>query len=416
MRQIRELTPLELEDSITIFANAYPGLELTNRANRVRYRERVAQFDMDPTTHFYGLFEEGQMHGVMRWHDFTLNFFGVQTLTGGLGGVAVDLLHKKEKIAADMVQAFLRHYKDAGSSIAALYPFRPDFYRRMGFGYGAPMYHYRFLPASLPKGPRRSDLVFLDKSDSERLHDCYDRYFHRTHGVMARRPQLWDSVFSDPGRQILGVSKGGRLSGYLSFSFKKGRHDNFMSNTIHIGELIYETAEDLNQLLTFLHMQADQVEAISYNTQDDSFFYLLQDPRMDAGAMLPQTIAHISSTQGLGIMYRVLDVPSLFELLKNHNFSAAAYRLQIDLSDSFFPENAGSYIIEVSDGKARLAPEAAPEVVLSLDVAEFSSLVIGAVNLRKLVEYGLATLSDKAYLERLNRLFSGPKPVCLTSF
>jgi predicted acetyltransferase len=416
MRQIRELTPLELENSMTIFANAYPGLELTNRANRVRYRERVAQFDMDPTTHFYGLFEEEQMHGVMRWHDFTMNFFGVQTVAGGLGGLAVDLLHKKEKIAADMVQAFLRHYKDAGSSMAALYPFRPDFYRRMGFGYGAPMHSYRFSPGSLPGGSTKSDLVFLGKGDGEPLHECYARYFHRTHGIMARRPQFWEPVLNEPSIRIIGVSRGDRLSGYVSFSFEKGAHDNFISNTIHIRELIYETAADLNQLLTFLHTQADQVETISYNTQDDSFYYLLQDLRMDAGAMLPQTIAHISSTQGLGIMYRVLDVPSLFELLKNHNFGAAACRLQIDLSDSFFPENAGSYIIEVSDGKARLAPEAAPEVVLSLDVAEFSSLVIGAVNLRKLVEYGLATLSDKAYLERLNRLFNGPKPICLTSF
>jgi predicted acetyltransferase len=168
--------------------------------------------------------------------------------------------------------------------------------------------------------------------------------------------------------------------------------------------------------LTFLHTQADQIEEISYNTQDDSFFYLLQDPRMEAGALLSQTIAHKSSTQGLGIMYRVLDVPRLFEVLENHNFGGITCRLQIDLSDSFFPENAGSYTVDFIDGKVRLAPESAAEVALSIDVAEFSSLIIGAVRLNKLADYGVATLSDASYLSRLDRLFDGPKPICLTSF
>ena len=68
------------------------------------------------------------------------------------------------------------------------------------------------------------------------------------------------------------------------------------------------------------------------------------------------------------------------------------------------------------DGKAQLAPDTAPEVVLSLDIADFSSLVIGAVGLHKLIEYGLATISNKVYVSRLDQLFSGPKPVCLTQF
>ena len=416
MREIRKLTPLEQEESITITANAYPGLDLTKRANYARYQDRMAQMELDPTIHSYGLFEDDQMRGVMRWYDFTMNFFGAQTLVGGIGGVAVDLLHKKEKVAADMVHAFLRHYKDAGSCLAALYPFRPDFYRRMGFGHGSPMYNYRFSPASLPKGLLKSDLAFLNTSDGKRLQACYERYFHRTHGIMARQPSFWDQLLNEPRIQTVGISRGGRLAGYLSFTFEKGQHENFLSNSIHIRELIYETAADLSQLLTFLHTQADQSETISYNTQDASFFYLLTDPRRDRGALLPHVVAHESSTQGLGMMYRVINVPRLFEVLKNHNFGGVTCRLQIELRDSFFPENGGSFVINFREGNARVTSEASPEVILSLDVAEFSSLVIGAVALQKLIEYGLATLSDESYLDRLIHLFSGPKPVCLTQF
>ncbi len=416
MRHVRELTPEELEESLTLSANAYPGLELASRVNRVRYRERVSQLDQDQDTHFYGLFEEGEMRGVMRWHDFTMNLFGEPTLVGGLGGVAVDLLHKKEKIAADMVRAFLDHYRKAGAALTALYPFRPDFYRRMGFGYGTPTHFHHFLPASLPTGASKTNLGYLGKEDRQRIHDCYHRYFRHTHGIMARKLPYWDHIFNEATIQVVGVDQGSRLAGYVAFSFDKGKQDNFLSNTLHIRELVYETAGDLEKLLTFLHTQADQVEAISYNTQDEDFFYLLQDPRQVTGAILPKTIAHETSARGLGIMYRVLDVDRLFEVLEKHNFGGVSCRLRITLTDSFLPDNAGSYDIDFVAGKARPAAGAPAEVSLSVDVAEFSALVIGAVKLEKLVEYGLATLSDEAYIERLGLLFNGPKPICLTSF
>jgi predicted acetyltransferase len=416
MRQIRELSTREFDKSIAITANAYPGMDLSNRANRIRYRERLGQLELDPTVHSYGLFEDGQLRGVMRWYDFTMNYFGAQVLVGGIGGVAVDLLHKKEKVASEMVRAFLRHYKDAGSSLAALYPFRPDFYRRMGFGHGSPMYHYRFSPASLPRGFTRSNLVFLNENDVKRMQSCYERYFQRTHGMMLRQLDYWERMLNEPTIRVVGLTGHNGLSGYLSFTFEDGRHDNFLSHGIHLRELIYDRAEDLSQLLTFLHTQVDQSETINYNTQDDTFFYNLQDPRFDPGAMLPIVVAHKSSNQGLGIMYRVLDVPRLFEVLEGHDFNGVSCRLKIEIRDSFFPENAGKTIVEFTDGQARLAPEVTPDVVLSLDVADFSSLAIGAIRLLKLVEYGLAELSDEAYLDRLDRLFSGPKPVCLTQF
>jgi predicted acetyltransferase len=416
MRQIRKLFLDELDASIAITANAYPGMELSNRANRIRFRERLNQLELDPTVHSYGLFEDGQLCGVMRWYDFTMNYFGTQVLVGGIGGVAVDLLHKKEKVAAEMVRAFLRHYKDAGSSLVALYPFRPDFYRRMGFGHGSPMYHYRFSPASLPKGSTKSDLVFLESDDSERLQSCYARNQRRTHGMMVRQPDYWERILNEPSIQVVGVARDRGLSGYLIFTFEDGRHDSFLSHSIHIRELIYDTAEDLSRLLTFLQTQADQSETISYNIQDDSFFYNFIDPRFDPGKMLPVVVAHNSSIQGLGIMYRVLDVARLFESLKSHNFNNVSCRLKVDLRDSFFPENAGATIVEFINGQVWLAPDVTPEVALSLDVAEFSALAVGAVGLRKLVEYGLAEISDETYLDCLDGLFSGPKPVCLTQF
>jgi predicted acetyltransferase len=286
----------------------------------------------------------------------------------------------------------------------------------MGFGYGTPMQAYHFSPASLPRWGNKNGLAFLDGGDRRAIHACYERYYKHRHGVMARRIEYWDAILEEPSLQTVGAFRDNKLAAYVVYSFERGAQASFLSNELHIRELVYDSTADLHCLLHYLHTQADQFEQIAFTTQDDSFYFLLSDPRSAGGNILPHTIAHESSTQGLGIMYRVIDVPRFFEQLQTRNFGGVSCRFELVLGDSFFPPNRGSYIVEVEDGSMQLETGDKPEVRLTLDVADFSSLVLGVIGLDKLVDYGLATLSDHTYLARLERLFAGPKPVCLTAF
>ncbi|UZM99543.1 GNAT family N-acetyltransferase [Lysinibacillus sp. MHQ-1] len=51
----------------------------------------------DESLNYFGLWEEGNLIGGMRLHDFQMNLFSKMIPIGGVGLVAVDLLHKKEK-------------------------------------------------------------------------------------------------------------------------------------------------------------------------------------------------------------------------------------------------------------------------------------------------------------------------------
>lgn len=58
-----------------------------------------------------------------------------------------------------------------------------------------------------------------------------------------------------------------------------------------------------------------------------------------------------------------------------------------------------------------------PEVEITMDIAEYSSLLFGSLSFEKLYHYGLMTLSDDAYAARLIGLFGETKPpVCLVLF
>ncbi len=415
-RVIRPLqTNAEWEQYATIAANAYPGMPVGDEAGRRRLIDRGQQMHADPIITVYGLFEAGEMRGIMRLYDFTMRLHGTDLLVGGLGGVGVDLLHKKERIAYDMVQFFQAHYREKGAAMAALYPFRPDFYKQMGYGYGRKMNQYRVPPAALPNG-NRQNVTYLDASHRPALEACYNRQMAVTNGLMRQPDYSMASLFGATKLHRLGYWDGGELRGYLLFSFEAVPNGNFLRNNIVVRTLLYENAEALHGLLAFLQAQADQIETVILNTQDEDFHMLLHDPRNGSHNLMP-SVYHESNTQGVGIMYRVLDVPRLFEQLSGHNFGGQTVNVRLNLRDSFWPACDGSWMLAVKNGSITLNPNAQPDVEIGLNIAEFSSLMVGATSFGQLLKYGLAEISDGRFADTIHQLFYTPdKPLCHTAF
>ena len=129
-------------------------------------------------------------------------------------------------------------------------------------------------------------------------------------------------------------------------------------------------------------------------------------------------VAHESNIQGVGLMYRVLDVRKIFGLLKGHNFGGQSCRLRMNIKDSFIPKNQGIYMLNFTDGRARLGKTTDNwDVEIDLDISDFSSLLMGAVDFESLYRYGQADISSSAHLKTINRIFkTDRKPVCMTEF
>ncbi len=415
MSHIRPLPDHDLDAFVAIVARAYPGIELHTPAAREQFKERARQQSRDdPAIRLYGLYRDDRLLGGMRLFDFDLNLFGQTVPAGGVGLVATDLFHKKMHVARDLLRFFLRHYRERRTPLALLYPFRPDFYKQMGFGYGAKLNRYRFRPRDLPLG-RRDHVRALGPADAAALLDCYTRVFGRTHGMIARTRPHFERVLASGENVVAGVEHDGHLAGYLIGMFKPARPGQFMPNDFVIDELLYESPAALGELLSFLHTQADQIETIHYATQDDGVSHWLRDPRDGSGGFA--NLSHDSNTQALGLMYRVIDVPGIFRVLESRDWGGQTCRLKVTISDSFLPENAGSTIVAFEAGRARVADDESFDVELRLDVAEFSSLLVGAVRFETLQRYGLATLSDDAWAPVARRIFaSDVVPQCVTYF
>jgi predicted acetyltransferase len=185
---------------------------------------------------------------------------------------------------------------------------------------------------------------------------------------------------------------------------------------MHVQEFIHETTEALSQLCTFLHSQADQVRTIVVNTHDQDFHHLLFDPRNGSDRLIP-TVYHETNAQGVGLMYRVVDVPGIFQRLAGHNFGGETCSLRLTVDDSFLPENGGSTRLSFEAGTVHLADQGAPDVEIRLDIADFSSLLVGTATFRSLYRYGRAEISSNDYVDIVHRLFAVDEPPrCTTDF
>ena len=140
MNEGRDVRPLTADDAAVwteMIGNAYPVMDLHTREAREAQAERIRQ-RLDepttnaPTTHWYGVFEDDTLLGGMRLHDFQMTCFETPLLVGGVGMVAVDLAHKKEHVARDLIAFYLRHYRERGAPLGDSLPVSPGFLSRDG--------------------------------------------------------------------------------------------------------------------------------------------------------------------------------------------------------------------------------------------------------------------------------------------
>ena len=143
MRTVVRLEEKNLAEFVDIVATSFTAKELFTDANKRTYLQQLQWEMADPTVGFYGLYEDGHLLGGMKFYDFQMKLLSTTTLAGGVGLVATSLTNKKQGVCKDMITFFLEHYRKKGAPIALLHAFRPDFYRKMGFGFGVKNNQYR---------------------------------------------------------------------------------------------------------------------------------------------------------------------------------------------------------------------------------------------------------------------------------
>jgi predicted acetyltransferase len=421
-------------------ADAYPILEITSAEELATMAERIragAQAGV-PVVRDVVAERGGALAGAMRLFDYTMNVRGTDALAGGVGSVAVDLAHKRQGVARALIRWYLDHYRERGAPFAILHPFRLDFYRKLGFGYGTPMHRYRFAPAALranephlmggAHGTARSfSARALGPADVDAVLACTERVRPHVNGLIAKHRHGMERALVDAKLRYVGVEDAGVLRGYMQTTvevdMERRNRDALIVRDVHAeGDAAFAA------LLAYLRAQRDQFARIVIESQDESLYLATADPRDGSDVAVAPPAAHRVAETGLGIMYRVLDVERAFAHLPAAD---APFTLRLDVEDPFYPATHGTWAFRFGphgaprpvdggaphDAAAYDGGGAMPDATLRIGIADLSSLVVGSLDLPALVRHRLATLEPASALPRVARAFAvDQRPVCNTRF
>lgn len=421
MSEIKKVPKKDLLQYAELASGAFPGIGMNTKEKIKELSKSLAARHDSKHATFYGLYKNKKLAGGILLHDFQMNLFGNKVPCGGGGFLVVDLIHKKEHVARDLCNFFFQHYRKQNAPFASLYPFRPDFYRMMGASYSTKTSVYRIHPKDFPSHGSKKHLRKLTEKDKSKMITCFNKYADRTHGMFYDFKENRDTFFKhNKESKFFGYEKDGQLLGYLVFKFVKAKTnsiDDFLRNDIHITEMVYLNNEVLSSFFALLNSQKDQVEVVHYVTHDENFHFAVQDPRNDTGNMYSPVYHEINQT-AVGIMFRLLNPKLLFQTLKSHSFGNVSIRLKFEINDSFMKINNKPIVVYFENGLPSLKSAASKtDLTLKINTADFSSMVLGAVDFKSLHAYGLAKLSNEKYFQEINRLFTvDEKPICLHQF
>ncbi len=415
MREILELNEKHIDEYTDIAFNAYPSFkELEKQAVDEYKKTTIDIMTDDPDVSFYGMFEDGKLIAVMRIFDFRMNCFGKIVAVSGLGFLGVHLMHKKEKAAKAMIEFYEEFYKKKDISIGMLLPFRPDFYKKMGYGIGTKINQYKLPPNRIPGYYGESDLRYIE-DDFGKVLDCHKRVSQKTHGMMMKIKEEINDLKNDPYNKIIAnYNEDGQVDGYIVFQFQNAKPGNYTVNNIYVKELIYENTDVLKRILGFLRKQDDQVNLIIFNTMDENFHYLFDNPLNDSLNYIPYGFIE-SNTQAVGVMYKILDIRNAFKQLNYRNYNNANINIRFLIEDELSKQQIET-IVNFKNGIANIDEEKYDGTV-KMNLANFSSLFLGSISVRGLYGLGLLQLDNIDLLDDLDRAFyCSNKPVCYTDF
>lgn len=358
---------------------------------------------------------DGELAGMMRLFDFEMNVRGRDAFTGGVGAVAVSPLHKRRGVARALIAWYLEHYRSRGAAFAILHPFRYDFYRALGFGYGTPMHRYSFAPGALRDEGARGNPRILTAADADEVIAFHERMRATTNGLTVRHREPTLRALRDVEVRLVGVEDGGRLCALMQVKAIAGPDAVRNRDELQVRDLLAEDRAAEAALLRYLRAQRDQFARIVVESQDDAFYLAAGDPRDGSDIAVAPPAAHRVAETGLGVMYRIVDVERAFAHLPA---SRDSFVLRVTIDDPFLPATAGDWTFRFgSHGAPRRDEDAPPDASLSIGIHDLSSLVAGSLRLRDLARHGLAIVDPLDRMAALDAAFAVDQaPICMARF
>jgi predicted acetyltransferase len=351
---------------------------------------------------------DGAIVAAMVLYPFAAWVRGQRVPLTGVGNVAVSPEHRRRGVGDAFMRAALREMRARGSHLSVLYPFRADWYRRLGWGPFEHVHQLAIAPANLPPSDEARRVRRMALPDRAAVMALYERAAQRGHFALARNEGWWTQrLWSYPGDWVVYEGRRrGQIEGYLHYEPDTARGSFRLAMTL--AEFVAATPDAHRGLIGHLASLRDQYEEIHVATPADGGWLALLGhaqnlhPGSEIGAY------HDTGNVSEGALLRVVDVKGAFELIPP--VAHARGELVLEVADPVLPVNARAFRLAVRDGRLQVGPaRAAREPRLAAPVDVLASILAGALSPVRAAEIGLVESTDGA-AEALDGWFGNRPP------
>ncbi|WP_224248084.1 GNAT family N-acetyltransferase [Hyalangium gracile] len=320
-------------------------------------------------------------------------FFGQRVSMAGIGGVGVAPSARGRGAATRLMRHALQELRGMGFALSVLYPATQPLYRRVGYEQAGARFEIRVQAHALDFSERSLQLRPIKASDQPAIQEVYRRYASTRQGYLDRGPYVWDRVLHPRKETAYGflVEGANGVEGYL-YLVRRSKVD--LQQELFLTDFVALTPAAGRRLLSFLgdHRSLAR-EVVWTGAQVDPLLLLLPEQTYQVKLLFHW-------------MLRVLDVPAALE--SRGYPQGVSGTLHFELEDELFPDNSGSFILEVSGGAGHIR-RGGGNSLMRMDIRAFASLYTGFMSPEALRSVG-ALVADDATVRLATTLFSGPAP------
>mgnify|MGYP001077600616 CR=1 FL=1 len=422
--RIRTAEPDDIRPLAELWCDAFPGKRTV--AERIRMLEHPGRFGGLEHV-LVAADEHAGVVGACKALHMTQYIAGVAMPMMGLAAVAVAPDWRRQGLGERLCVAAVELAADRGDVLSALYPFRPDYYRRLGWGLVGGLHEYRIRTDAIQAGRISSHIrdARLER-DTEAIAACYRRVAVASNGPLERDRHIWayqlegvdlgaqpvdaDALWTaraEPAYRVV-VHDDGDVTGY---ALLRGlRQDTSAHNTLEVRELVAESDTAYLGLLAHIAAQWDRWPRTHYCARPDELFpELLKDPRPPRFREV-RSLYFPTARIVRGPMLRLVDVPGALRLRRFFDTGQPrTATLAITVSDEQRPENRGPWTVRLdAEGAAEVEEngDGDPDAALDADAATLARIFAGelapgrAARLGRARVDGDATLLDRAFAAR----------------
>jgi predicted acetyltransferase len=404
---VRKATAEDLRPLAELWAYAFPG----ERTVADRMRQLELGYPYGGLDVSWLAESNGRLTGAFRAYRLVQYLSGTPMPMLGLAAVATAPTDRRRGVARALCRHAIRIGRERGDLVSVLYPFRPSFYRALGWGFAGILHAHRFAPGALPDYDEAAHVRPAGADDRAAIAACYARVAADSNGLIERNVPIWSYHFERPGTYAV-VYDDGAIRGYALARFARGATPE--GGSLRVDELVAESDEAYRGLLGWIAAQRDQVRLVLYDARPDEELDLrLDDPR-PPGYRPARNLWYPTAQRLRGPMIRILDVGgALAARTQWGETPGLALTIEIEIDDAEVPENRGPWTVAIEDGGARVhrSRGAGADARLETDAATFAEIYAGALLPSAAARLGRARIDGAA--EALDRAVAVRRPFWL---